>query len=169
MKYLAAALFIAFSTLFLYSCEDKAVPTPSQIKSPAKATSAAILTISWWDTANYKIQSVTYADRILSINGLDSMRGTGNQFTMSLKATNPGTYTLSYSNTAYLSWIYYNSMAFPPWCATDSTHTGIVDLTTLDTINHLASGTFRFKGLYHCANYPDTVANVSGSFSNLTW
>jgi hypothetical protein len=74
----------------------------------------------------------------LSVSYYQSFGPSGaNYFKILFPAKTPGTYLLSNKNTGVYTW-------FTTTYSTDSSHTGMVTLIQLDTINHITSGTFWF-------------------------
>ena len=114
--------------------------------------------------------SITYTDNLIRIyasyDPYDSPHGSP-AINIKFYAKTIGTYILS--NKDSCTFIYSNNLHYVEYY-TDSVHTGKVILTQLDTVNHLASGTFWFACEMQYPNVNggiDTLTN--GYFTNLKW
>jgi hypothetical protein len=82
--------------------------------------------------------------------------------------TGPGTYIMNTDMTlpvSYANYGYYVKRNVSPqdeWI-TSSTHTGVVMLTKVDTVNRIISGTFSFEGV-SLYNAPQTISITDGRF-----
>lgn len=168
MKYLPLALSVILFLLF--TCCEKKVAQPAQ-------SAPIIATFSKGNgTSYYKPLWVKYSGATLSFLGCDTI-GTNtacvgyDEISLVVYTKKPGSFLLSYYPANYVytdSYGYCSMNEF--FYNTDSTHTGTVNITLLDTINHVTSGTFNFTAemaLPMRDGGTETASN--GSFTNLKW
>jgi hypothetical protein len=165
--YRAGIAFFVFSLVIFSSCK-KDGPIEAGILA-AKPISAIV------DGARifYYAETVSFIGDVFSFYAIDTINK-GSQcegyeiISISFKAKTTGN-SIQLSNngaTSVSSGGYCSMIGF--WYTTDSIHKGYVNLTELDTINHIASGTFSFTAeMQSPVRYGgiDTVTN--GAFVNL--
>lgn len=170
--YLLVLFFIEMSGI---SCKDKQVQPPV-----VYANNTLYATMNESIIANgmyvFAPRHVKYSGDTLSlyaINITDS--GSACQGTIALGiyvyARHTGVYALGNFNTNYAFNSAYgfcslNSFAY----YTDSVHTGSINITLLDTIHHLVSGTFSFTPeMQQPLRNEGTETISNGHFSNVSW
>lgn len=169
----ASYLPILFLIGLIYSsCEDKQAIPPDPYPNNTIAATLGENPGTGPGRFIYTPQEVKFSGDTLSIyaaiiTGADGGCSGTEYLGIYIHAKQTGTYILSNLNYAIVGEFGFcslNSFGY----STDSIHTGMVNLTTLDTINHITSGTFSFVGF---ALYPlvgtDTVTN--GIINNVTW
>ncbi|HTA27071.1 MAG TPA: hypothetical protein VK809_04750 [Bacteroidia bacterium] len=172
-------LFIlAFVGLAWGSCDKKPVSPPSTTTTVTNNTTAttptpAIGFDSWADITDPNSFRIIDSSNIISVWGSVNYGPSGAYgFIIKFYAKSQGIYLLSNKNNgSYSEGGWSPSHGF--WSInyyTDSIYIGKVTLTELDTINHVASGTFYFncEEQYLTINGGlDSVTN--GYFTNLKW
>jgi hypothetical protein len=154
----------ALLLLIINSCEKKTTPSPT---GPIVATIGNSLA----DNGTFYFQPiwVKFSGDTFSFYSRCTDNAEEVEVYLCVKTKIPGTFLLSASNYAFngasgsgslIGFAYY----------TDSTHTGSVTVTKLDTINHIASGSFKFTAEEQEPSRNGGTDNLSnGSFTNLTW
>lgn len=151
----------------LYSCQQESTTTPTPT-GPVNATVSGV-------TYNYNPKWVKDSGGIFSFFAMDSIPTQGSntgyyeEISISLKTNKTGTFTLSNVNYGDVFSAYLLSKTYFAYY-TDSVHTGLVTLTTFDTVNHVASGTFNFVAQEQSPTKNGGDATVTnGSFTSLKW
>jgi len=165
MKYLSTTICYSLILLFVISCKKD---------STTSSTSSISVTISNSvgdnGTFSFTPQTVKYSNGSFSFYGTSAVNsggGCGGSLSLSFgfKGKTPGTYIINGSTGS--SGFCSNASVY---YATDSANTGTVNVTALDTVNHIASGTFNFKADEQQPFYHNGAATLSnGSFSNVKW
>lgn len=113
---------------------------------------------------------LVYQNSVLTVNisrwvGSETVWG----MNFSIHARQTGVYLLSNKDKGEES-EHYGAGAWAGW-TTDSTHTGQVTLTELDTIHHIASGTFWYNDTIetNSSPYVPRVSQVKNGFFTATW
>jgi uncharacterized protein DUF6252 len=151
-------LFIAVASLAVISSCKKSSSTV--VSTPTNNMSALVNGVPWGTTAGVG----TNASGPLTLTGTAS---DGETITLKIAPMKTGKYVLN--STSASSAIYSPTATSLSFFATgaDSTATGTINLTSLDTSNLLASGTFSFTGVNIQNN---TKKNITGgSFTNLPY
>lgn len=167
MKQLLFIVLFAFLALGLNSCEQEPTTTPTPTE-PVNATVSGV-------TYNYNLKWAKDSGGIFSFFAMDSIPTQGSntgyyeEISISLKTNKTGTFTLSNVNYGDVFSAYLLSKTYFAYY-TDSVHTGLVTLTTFDTVNHVASGTFNFVAQEQSPTKNGGDATVTnGSFTSLKW
>ncbi len=176
-------LFILlFAAIVGVSCDKKVVYPPSDILSNTTVgfdNGGNIVTSNNPVSYSYGSYSLTYKNNVLviyaSYDPVESIDGTYS-VNIKLYTKSTGKYILSNKDSGIYS---YDEPRYNYYVNyyTDSLHTGIVNLTLLDTINHVASGTFSFvaESKFGIVNGNDTIPNIetdtvtNGYFNYLRW
>jgi len=151
----------------LYSCQQESTTTPTPT-GPVNATVSGV-------TYNYTLKWAKDSGGIFSFFAMDSVptydtsSGYNEEISIRVKANKTGSFTLSNVNTGDVFWTTTHPKASFAYY-TDSVHTGLITLTTFDTVNHVASGTFNFVAQEQMPTKNGGNATVTnGSFTNLKW
>lgn len=113
--------------------------------------------------------NVSYSGSILKIYYYTFFEGNGFSFSIEFHAVDTGVYVLSNRNTGNYTIQYLNVTLNTIAYYTDSVHTGRVALTLLDTINHVASGTFSYTSEEQSPIVNGGSRYDHGYFTDLRW
>jgi len=156
---------LIFFGVVLVACDKKVVYPPIS-PSPVTKISPSLISFDNW-SAN--VDGITYKHNELAFQCDVNFQSPDYYVSVSFYTKTTGVYILSNKNSAAYSALYptYNLYKY---YYTDSIHTGIVTLTELDTINHLASGAFWFAAEEQSPTVNGGIDSVKyGYFTNLTW
>jgi hypothetical protein len=166
-NYLLVLLLIG---LIYISC-DKLVDYPPSA-NPTVSVSPNVTTSMSWLYGGIASPIISYRHDTIHIYGyhdtVESGVGTVSwAITLNFHAKTTGTYLLSNKNRGEY---FIEANAVPRYYFTDSVHAGTVILTELDTINHVASGTFSFACEMQNPNVNGGLDSVkNGYFTYLKW
>ncbi len=168
-------LFILFFVeMLLASCEDK------QAKPPIVYPNNTVIVVVNGGVTDaythvYTPQHVKFSGDTLSIyaalitGGGNACDGGTIALGMEVYARRAGIYTLNNYNQAFTAEFGFcspNSFAY----YTDSIHTGSINITLLDTIRHIVSGTFNFTAeMQQPMRNGGTETISKGIINNVTW
>jgi hypothetical protein len=164
-------VFFICSLIIFNSCKKDGLANGAPIPlKPIAATVSGSMADN--GTFNYYPKSVTFLHDTLSILAVDTIPQSNQtcdgfeQIMLIFKAKSTGSIALAYGSVTTYGYCSMNSF----WYTTDSTHTGSVNVTMLDTINHIASGTFSFSGeMQTPMRYGGTNTVSNGSFNKIKW
>ena len=168
--------FLLLIGLFWASCKkDSASPQTSALSaSPLKVNTDSIGFGLPGKYSNW-IPLATYKNNILTIGGYSNptpgQPSFAWSFYMKFYAKTTGTYLLSTKDTGCIDEVEYMKGSVGAFAYyTDSVYTGKVILTELDTIHHLASGTFWYAIRQHPPYLVYSIDSIQdGVFANITW
>ena len=163
-NYLFILLFAGITGV---SCDKKGV---HPITNPSNSIIATV-NATWFGTTTYTYtpQSISYTNGLLSNHGKYEDNNGGENFDLFIHLQKAGAYSLSTYNYAYIEpWSNSSPNSFS-FC-TDSLHTGTINLSKFDSINHLIDGTFSFiANMVQPIQSDGTATVTNGSINNLTW
>lgn len=161
MRYITTTIIVTFLIPFFISCENKVALVPQ---------TAPIIATSDNQTSYYLSKGTRFSRDTLYILGTDTTQQVNGYayIGLTVNAKNTGTYLLSAfpMNYAYTSWHVSSLNAFS--YQTDSVRTGSINIKKLDTVNHIAIGTFNFTAEEQLPLRYGNSLTLNGSF-NLKW
>jgi hypothetical protein len=170
-------LIFLFSLLILFSCKKEVDELPAATQTGANTFGARVKGELWVPQGFGVVPTVPILEaryggnNAILINARNfSASPTETEIEIYLQdATKPGTYLLNQTTAHFpnqnASYAYYVERRFTPtneWI-TNSQYTGKVELTRLDTINNIISGTFEFNAI-NLYNTPQPIIITDGRF-----
>ncbi len=166
MKFFKATAYLGLLLLILYSCKkDNSITKTAS--SPLTATiSRSIASNGTFDFS----PTVKVIHDSISISGTYIDNSNANcpsyvNINLMFKAKQSGSYVINYGDNSAGDYCSLNSFLY----STDSSHSGSVTVTQLDTVGHIVSGIFKFAAEQEVPIRYGGVDTTTGSFTKLSW
>jgi len=155
-------LLLAASFFTLFSCTKEMSLEKGDNSVQTKGAFYATIGGSQWNADS--LQLVQVSNGGVSISGLSK---TGIEISMVLPVFKTGTYALSATSVPFAFYVNLNGSLSNVYYTNAGTASGTVTISSIDTVNHLLSGTFQFTAVNPSDNSSMTIS--SGVFSYLPY
>ena len=162
MKSSSPRIILAVLLLLVVSCSKEVSKETGHGTTPAQGNFYATIDGNHWDADS--LQFIQVGNNGVIINGLSK---TGIEISMVLPVFKTGTYTLNASSIPFALYVNLLVSLTDVFYTNVGSATGTVTISSIDTVNHLVSGSFQFTLVNPSDNSTKTV--TSGIFSYIPY